>query len=99
METDNLGWDLEAASGKTILRVEVKGLSGSAFSVELTPNEFKAFAEQADAYRLAVVTNALESPELFICRYSKEQKRWIVDGKANKSLQIDTRQSASIKCI
>jgi hypothetical protein len=99
VEKDNLGWDLEAASGKTLLRVEVKGLSGNAFSIELTPNEFKAFAEQADAYRLAVVTNALESPELFICRYSKEQKSWIVDGKANKSLQIETRQSASIKCI
>lgn len=99
VEKDNLGWDLEAASGKTLLRVEVKGLSGSAFSVELTPNEFKAFSEQADAYRLAVVTNALESPELFICRYSKEQKNWVVDGKANKSLQIETKQSASIKCI
>ena len=99
VEKDNLGWDLEAASGKTLLRVEVKGLSGSVFSVELTPNEFKAFAEQADAYRLAVVINALESPELFICRYSKEQNTWVVDGKANRSLQIATRQSASIKCI
>lgn len=99
VEKDNLGWDLEATSGKTLLRVEVKGLSGSVFSVELTPNEFKAFAEQADAYRLAVVTNALESPELFICRYSKEQDIWVIDSKANKSLQIEIRQSASIKCI
>lgn len=99
VEKDNFGWDLEATSGKTLLRVEVKGLSGSVFSVELTPNEFKAFAEQADAYRLAVVINALESPELFICRYSKEQNGWVVDGKANKSLQIEKRQSASIKCI
>lgn len=99
VEKDNLGWDLEATSGKTVLRVEVKGLSGSSFSVELTPNEFKAFAEQADAYRLAVVTNALESPKLFICRYSKEHKNWVVDSMANKSLQIEIRQSASIKCI
>lgn len=99
VEKDNLGWDLEAASGKTLLRIEVKGLSGSAFSIELTPNEFKAFAEQADAYRLAVVTNALESPRLFICRYSNEQKRWVVDGEVSKSIQIETRQSASVKCI
>lgn len=99
VEKDNLGWDLEAVSGKTLLRVEVKGLSGSVFSVELTPNEFKAFAEQADAYRLAVVTKALESPELFICRYSKERESWVVDDKANKSLHIETRQSASIKFI
>lgn len=99
VEKDNVGWDLEATSGKTLLRIEVKGLSGSAFSVELTPNEYKAFGEQSDAYRLAVVTNALESPDLFICRYSKEQSIWVVDDKANKSLQIETKQSASIKCI
>lgn len=98
VEKDNLGWDLVASSGKTSLRVEVKGLSGSVFSVELTPNEFKVFDEQADAYRLAVVTNALESPELFICRYSKEQNIWVIDGKANKLLQIEKKQSASIKC-
>lgn len=99
VEKDNFGWDLEASWGKTLLRIEVKGLSGSVFSIELTPNEFKAFAEQADSYRLAVVTNALESPELFICRYSKEQNEWIIDGKTKKSLKIEIRQSASIKCI
>ena len=37
VEKDNLGWDLEAKSGKTLLRLEVKGLSGDSFSVELTP--------------------------------------------------------------
>lgn len=99
VEKDNVGWDLEATSGKTLLRIEVKGLSGSVFSVELTPNEYRAFLEESDAYRLAVVTNALESPELFICRYSKDRNIWVVDDKANKSLQIETRQSASIKCI
>lgn len=99
MEKDNLGWDLEATSGKTLLRIEVKGLSGSVFSVELTPKEYKVFSEQSDAYRLAVVTNALESPDLFICRYSKERNIWVVDDKANRSLQIETKQSASIKCI
>ncbi len=99
VEKDNVGWDLEATSGKTLLRIEVKGLSGSVFSVELTPNEYRAFGQQSDAYRLAVVTNALESPELFICRYSKERNTWIVDDKANRSLQIEIWQSASIKCI
>lgn len=99
VEKDNLGWDLEARSGKTTLRIEVKGLSGGAFSVELTPNEYQAFAHQSDAYRLGVVLDALEDPELFICRYSNEQEAWVVEGKENKSLQVETRQSASIKCI
>lgn len=99
VEKDNLGWDLEAKSGKTVLRIEVKGLSGDTFSVELTPNEYKTFSELSDGYRLAVVTNSLSSPELFICRYSKEKKSWIVDDRVERFLQIETKQSASIKLI
>ncbi|MFM8551886.1 MAG: protein NO VEIN domain-containing protein [Nitrospiraceae bacterium] len=99
MEKDNLGWDLKAKSGKTLLRIEVKGLSGDAFLVELTPNEFNAFSEMSAGYRLAVVTSALSSPELYVCRYSKEKKSWVIDNRAGRSLQIEVKQSASIKCI
>jgi len=99
VEKDNLGWDLEAQSGKSILRIEVKGLSGNSFAVELTPNEYKAFSEQSASYRLVVVINALEEPELFVCRYSGEQKKWFIEGSECKSLEIQIKQSASIKCI
>jgi len=99
VEKDNVGWDLEARSGKTTLCVEVKGLAGSTFSVELTPNEYQAFSEKSDAYRLGVVLRTLEDPELVICRYSSVRKAWIVDGNKHKSLQIQTKQGASIKCI
>ena len=58
----NLGWDIEAVlksgSKKAILRIEVKGLSGSQVSVELTPNEFTKMQLHADTYKLCVVTNA-----------------------------------------
>lgn len=96
VEKDNLGWDLVAVSGRTSLRIEVKGLSGNVFSVELTPNEYKAFSEESDDYRLAVVVSALSDPTLKICRYSKEQGTWIVEGGADRGLGIETRQSASI---
>lgn len=99
VEKDNLGWDLEAKSGRTLLRIEVKGLSGDGFSVELTPNEFNAFSEMSAGYRLAVVTNALNSPELYVCRYSNERKSWVIDDRADRSLQIEIKQSASIRCI
>jgi hypothetical protein len=98
VEKDNLGWDLEAVSGKTVLRIEVKGLSGSAFIVELTPNEYSAFSQKSEGYRLAVVTAALERPELFVCRYSAEQSAWLVDGKEGRSLEIQIKQSASVRC-
>ncbi|WP_081620922.1 DUF3883 domain-containing protein [Thioalkalivibrio sp. ALMg13-2] len=99
VERDNLGWDLEARSGKTLLKIEVKGLSGDAFSVELTPNEFNAFSELSPSYRLAVVTNALSSPELYVCRYSKEKRGWVVDAAVDGTLEIEIKKSASIKCI
>ncbi|WP_337170200.1 DUF3883 domain-containing protein [Gemmatimonas aurantiaca] len=98
VEKDNLGWDLEARSGKTCLRIEVKGLSGSTFSVELTPNEYRTFAEESNSYRLVVVVAALEHPELFVCRYSPELTAWIVEGRRGRSLEIQTKQSASIRC-
>ncbi|MCE1187261.1 MAG: DUF3883 domain-containing protein, partial [Rhodocyclales bacterium] len=96
VETDNIGWDLNATSGRRSLRIEVKGLSGQEFSVELTPNEYHAFAQQKSDYRLAVVINALTSPALFICRYSKEYEAWIVEGSNGQTLDIKIIQSASI---
>lgn len=99
VEKDNLGWDLQARSGRSILRIEVKGLSSDAFSIELTPNEYQAFLRQDDNYRLVVVLNALSSPMLSVCRYSKEERAWLIDGKADATLRIQVRESASIKCI
>ena len=101
VEKDNLGWDLVAKSGKRELRIEVKGLSGSVFSVELTPNEYKAFSEKKEDYRLAVVVNALKQPKLSVCRYSSERKAWIVEteDEADRLLEIKTKESASISCL
>ena len=99
VEKDNVGWDLVAKSGRASLRIEVKGLSGAEFSVELTPNEYNAFTQQANDYRLAVVTNALESPSLSICRYSDEEAAWVVEGNDGRALEIKVKQSASITCI
>lgn len=99
VEKDNVGWDLQAMAGRSSLRIEVKGLSGTVFSVELTPNEYQAFLQQADDYRLAVVLNTLEAPKLSICRYSKEQGTWVIEGRKNNALDIQIKQSASIKCI
>lgn len=99
VEKDNRGWDLEARFGKILLRIEVKGLSGDSFSVELTPNEFKAFSQELDEYRLAVVTCALDKPALHVCRYSKEKASWVVDDQAGRTLKIEKKMSARIESI
>jgi hypothetical protein len=99
VEKDNIGWDLVATSGKSSLRIEVKGLSGTVFSIELTPNEYNAFTRQETDYRLVVVVNALNSPSLSICRYSDEQATWIVEGEDGRTLAIKVKQSATITYI
>ncbi len=98
VEKDNVGWDLEAASGKTNLKIEVKGLSGNNFTIELTPNEYKAFVAESDSYRLSVLVSALDKPTLYVCRYSKEQMAWVIEGHGNRRLDVQIKESAVIRC-
>jgi hypothetical protein len=59
-----LGWDLDCVSlHGNVEHVEVKGVSGVAPAVLLTRNEHRA-AEQQQGWRLAVVTQALDDPQL-----------------------------------
>ncbi len=97
VEKDNVGWDLEAISGKTTLQIEVKGLSGSLAIGELTPNEFNAFLKGRAGYRLAIVTNSLIEPNLIVCRYSAENNIWLVDGHPDAEVQIEQKTSAIVK--
>jgi hypothetical protein len=77
VEKDNVGWDLEARQERKFLRLEVKGLSGNALSIEMTPNEFRMLNEHRDNYRICVVTNALgENPTRSIFAYSFERDAW-----------------------
>jgi hypothetical protein len=92
----NLGWDLEARAGRSKLRIEVKGLSGKQFAVELTPREYTAFSALQQDYRLAVALSALDAPELHICRYSLEQQAWVIEGRRSGTLLIKVREAASI---
>ena len=77
VEYENLGWDLEAVYRKTKLKIEVKGLSGSKVSVEITPNEFKNMNAYKDTYRLCVVTDCLVNPTINMFSYSSERDEWL----------------------
>ena len=96
VEKDNVGWDLEATSGKTKLLIEVKGLSGEVLSVGLTPNEYRYLDKKKDNYRLCIVSTALTNPDLYICRYSKEMGKWIVEDHKTAIIEIKPKKSASI---
>ncbi len=97
VETENRGWDLEATQENIKLHIEVKGLSGEAKLVQLTPNEYKAFKKKNLNYRLAVVTQALEKPTLHICHYSSNQKQWKIIDNNNSTIDIKERIAAQIK--
>ena len=53
------GWDIEAVDARGVIFIEVKGLSGPAVNVELTPNEYRRMEEHKTRYVLFVVTSAL----------------------------------------
>ena len=95
VEKDNVGWDLEAWSGKSKLMIEVKGLSGLSANAQLTSNEYVAFKARAAGYRLAIVTDALGTPGLRIARYSSELNAWLIDDHS-KAVSIKEQISAVI---
>ena len=98
VEADNTGWDLEATSGKTKIRIEVKGLSGNGRQVELSPNEFNAFSTLANDYRLAIISEALSSKSrLAIVRFSSEFQRFVIEGDETGVVTLEQRTGAIVR--
>lgn len=91
---DNVGWDLEATLGDRLLRIEVKGLSGSEIVVELTPNEYRMMREHQQSFRLCIVTNALKLPSLEIFYYSDEWNGW----SSSTGRRLAIKEIVSARC-
>jgi len=89
VEKDNLGWDLQARKGNQRLRIEVKGLSGSAIVVEVTPNEYKQIVARREDYRLCIVSDALEAKKakLRIFSYQHRKKAWLNEQREKLLIQ------------
>jgi len=74
VEKDNIGWDLEASLNDKLLKLEVKGLSQDAVTIELTPNEYNQvkkiiykynkLKKYEDNYKICIVTKALSKRPL-----------------------------------
>ncbi|WP_239456563.1 protein NO VEIN domain-containing protein [Nocardioides solisilvae] len=63
VSTQKIGWDLTATRGSEIHHLEVKGVSGTLTQCFVTANELRA-AEEDPAWRLVIVTSALDAPTL-----------------------------------
>ena len=96
VEPENKGWDLEFTRGARTLLVEVKGCSGDTGQVELTPNEYAAMCSRhhRDAYRLAIVTRALEDPRLSIISFNGSDKTW--RDQHDREIRLEKRTGARV---
>lgn len=70
VESENLGYDLVARRGKEEQHLEVKGTSGKTARFFLSRNE-RGCGAQDGAWRLALVTDALNTPTMEVYPYSK----------------------------
>lgn len=96
VEREAKGWDLEATGVDGVWLVEVKGLSGSRLSCEVTPNEFSAMNSPTyrGRYVLYVVCNALDAPVASIFRWANGGWR-TEDGRA---LGVTQKIGAVLSC-
>lgn len=76
VETECLGWDLEATKGRQTLRLEVKGTAGTDIHFELTPNEYAKLKKHSTGLRVCVVCEALTSPRIFDLKPEAIGSRW-----------------------
>ncbi len=92
------GWDIEAKSDDGKALIEVKGLSGSYVSVELTPREYEQMKKHKGSYLLFVLSSALSKrPVARVFRYrdtpaGKKASGWISD--RGEILEIEDRVGA-----
>jgi hypothetical protein len=88
VDKENLGWDLEFSKGKVKLLVEVKGLSQSYISVQLTRNEYEKMRHYKDCYRLAVVANCYEeNPSINVFSYDRDKNGWFDEFRNELSIE------------
>ena len=96
VERENRGWDLQFTCDDVRLLVEVKGCSGDAGQVELTPNEYKAMRHRRNrnVYRLAIVTRALDDPQLSIVSFNNSDETW--RDQNDREVRVEKREGARI---
>lgn len=96
VESENVGWDLEATKNNCLLYIEVKGLSQNNINVGLTPNEYKNMKENKDNYRLSIVTNALDLDKITLNNFLYSSDKNIWENDRGQVLNINEIISANV---
>lgn len=92
-EKENVGWDLDAEKEGDKLKLEVKGIAQSQVSVHISQNEYKTMMANKDCYRLCVVINAINNPQLVVFIWKEDLGAWVSDTDESIVLTIDLKPS------
>lgn len=99
VEKDNVGWDLEIITkDNTILLVEVKGHKGNVIQFELTPNEYTQMQNHQANYRVCIVRNALDEPDLIEFQPSENEGYWYLE-EINGTEVVRLQEKIAAKAI
>lgn len=95
VEMDNRGWDLEAKRNRETLYLEVKGHIGNVIQFELTPNEYAKMQKHSKFYRVCVVRNALDAPDLVVFVPKIKEDGWyLVSENGNQIVKLSEKIAA-----
>jgi len=101
VESEKIGYDLLATKGTNSLYIEVKGTctaNATSVTVGLTPNEYLMSKKAKRKYRICIVCNALESPELHEFVWKEVGECWF-DNRTLRKLKIQELTSANLSIL
>lgn len=101
VESEKIGYDLLATKGTNRLYIEVKGTctaNATSVTVGLTPNEYRMSKKAKKKYRICIVCNALESPELNEFVWKEADECWF-DDRTLRKLKIQELTSANLSIL
>lgn len=93
VQSNNLGWDLEVSNGIHKLLLEVKGQSGLSPFIRISRNEYEKMNKNKDIYRLCIVMNAIEEPEIYVF-INNNNNTWVLEDDGSIQLNIDEQVAA-----
>ncbi|MFH1370093.1 MAG: DUF3883 domain-containing protein [Planctomycetota bacterium] len=79
VEKENAGYDLIASSEHREILIEVKGTSlpsGKVITVNLSPNEYRKSKSQKNKYRICIVTDCLNNPNVHEFVWNNSEQQW-----------------------
>lgn len=93
VQSENLGWDLEAIRGRHKLYLEVKGQGNHEPFVRISRNEYEQMISRKGSYRLCVVMDSLNEADVYIF-IPKDEDKWICEDDDTIELNINKQIAA-----